>query len=191
MIKLIIAVTLVVTGCFFGSIIDFSEQDIKGKENVIFNSSFEEGEFAADPIPLGWIILNDMQSCVSSDLENFNSVQRSLLISHPHKKINLVSESFPLDPDGIYFSRCFLKTNYQSNQAVEILFVAFDSKGKQVNKYKTKAYPQENWTKVVMTASFFKPNARFGRIIISFPARPDKVFWLDDVESYNMYNIQK
>lgn len=191
MIKLIIAVTLVITGCFFGSIIDFSEQDIGRKENEIFNSGFEEGEFDTDPIPLGWTVLNDLKNTVSADTVVFNSGQRSLKISHPHKKINLISESFPIDPEGVYFSRCFLKTNYQSNQAVEILFVAFDSKGKQVNKYKTKIYPQENWTKAVMTASFFKPNAHFGRIIISFPNRPDKVFWLDDVESYNVYRIKK
>jgi hypothetical protein len=191
MIKFILAVALITAGCFFGSIIDFSEQDIKGKENEVFNSSFEEGEFEVDRIPLGWNVLNDLKNTISSDTEVFNSGKRSFKISHPKKRITLISESFPIDPEGVYYSRCSLKTNYKSNHAVEILFVAFDAKGKQVNKYKAKGYPDENWSKVMMTTGFFKSNARFGRIIISFPNRQDKIFWLDDVESYMMYQIQK
>jgi len=191
MIKLIIAVALVTAGCFFGSIIDFSEQDIKGKENVIFNSGFEVGNFDVEPIPVGWTALNVQEELISSDLDIFSSGQRSLRIDHPNKKINLISESFPIDPEAVYFTRCYLKANYQSNHAVEVLFVAFDSKGKQVNKFKTKGYPIEDWTKVMLTTGFFKPTARFGRIIITFPNRPDKVFWVDDVESYDVYTIQK
>jgi len=191
MIKLILAVAVITSSCFFGSIIDFSEHDLDGKENKILNSGFEEVDVDANPIPLGWTILNDLENTISTDTEIFNSGNRSLKISHPKKKISIISESFPINSEAIFFSRCFIKTNYKSNHAVNILFIAFNSEGKQVSKFNAKGYPKENWTEVVLTTGFFKPDAQFGRIVITFPNRADKVYWLDDVESFDVYKIQK
>ena len=102
-----------------------------------------------------------------------------------------ISDSFPIDPESVYFTRCLIKSNYKSNHAVTIRFLAFDSKGKQLNKFTEKYYPDTDWTTMRLTTGFFKTAARFGRIVVSFPSKPDKVFWLDDLESYSVYRIQK
>jgi hypothetical protein len=72
-----------------------------------------------------------------------------------------------------------------------IRFLAFNAKGKRVNKFSNKGYPKEDWTQIDLTSGFLNSTARFGRIIISIPKKPDKIFWIDDVESYNVYKIQK
>ncbi|MCF7793999.1 MAG: hypothetical protein K9N09_07135 [Candidatus Cloacimonetes bacterium] len=191
MFRLGFVLVIFISGCVFGSISDFSEADIKGSQNEIYNSSFEIiSEQDEYELP-GWILLDNSESFVSIVNSDFNSGQYSLKISKPNQKINLVSDSFPIDPESVYFNRLFVKTNYKSNHFIEIQFVAFDANGKKINDFETKYYPDDIWTKATLTTGFFKQNVRFARIIITIPARDDKVFWLDDIESYKVYKIQK
>ena len=80
MIKLIIAIVLIISGCFFGSIIDFTEKDIAGKQNEMFNSSFEVmmklTHFIIRFTPLG--ILGIVVGVVAEQRENLVEVLGSL-----------------------------------------------------------------------------------------------------------------
>ncbi len=182
---------MILAGCVFGSISQFTEADIKQSQNEIYNSNFEilpdseTGELA------GWTLMENSIDHISLVMDEFQSGEFSLKIANPAKKISLISDSFPIDPESVYYTRCYIKNNYKSNHPVELHFVAFNTAGKKMNSYKTHIYPDAVWTKAVLTAGFFKQEVRFARVIITFPARDDKVYWLDDVESYNIYKIQK
>ncbi|HHE64980.1 MAG: hypothetical protein B1H06_01040 [Candidatus Cloacimonas sp. 4484_143] len=191
MLRVVIALSVIISGCVFGSIMQFSEIDIKDAENTVFNSSFEIKNSEDSKLPDGWMALDELENTVSWDNQNSASGERSLKIAHARKKVNIISDSFPIDPESVYFTRCLIKSNYKSNHAVTIRFLAFDSKGKQLNKFTEKYYPDTDWTTMRLTTGFFKTAARFGRIVVSFPSKPDKVFWLDDLESYSVYRIQK
>ncbi|HPR17242.1 MAG TPA: hypothetical protein PLD62_03245 [Candidatus Cloacimonadota bacterium] len=183
------ALLLILTGCVFGSIANFSEDDIKNNENEIYNSGFESISTEAEME--GWTVLEDYSSVLSLVNDDFHTGKISLKISHPKERISIISDSFPIDPDAVYFSRCYVKSNYKSNLPVRLHFVVFDAAGKQLNTFQKKGYPDNVWSDISLNAGFFKPAARFARVFVSLPAREDKIFWLDDVESFKVYKIQK
>ncbi|MBT3756252.1 MAG: hypothetical protein HOK80_00575 [Candidatus Cloacimonetes bacterium] len=189
--KIILALFIILSSCFWGSVMDFSEQDIKDNENEVFNSSFENGEFDPLKLPDNWFLLEDTSKHVIWDSENPHTGSKSLKIEHPKDKINIISDAFPVDADYVYYSRLFVKTNYNSNQSITIRFLAFDAKGKRVSKFSNSGLPKQDWAQIDITSGFLKSTARFGRIIISIPRKSDKIYWLDDIESYAVYRIQK
>ena len=189
--KLIIGVIVILTSCYFGSIMRFSEKDIGDTVNAVINPSFEDGEYNSETLPEEWMVLNDAAEKVFWDDNYKRTDSKSLRVEYPDDKINIISDAFPINPEYVYYSRCFLRTNYRSNHSVIIRFLAFNAKGKRVNKFSNKGYPKEDWTQIDLTSGFLNSTARFGRIIISIPKKPDKIFWIDDVESYNVYKIQK
>ena len=191
MLKIIVALSIIISGCVFGSISNFSEKDIKDAENVVFNSSFELGNTDETKVPEGWMVLDELENTVSWDKNTAFGGEKCLKISHAKTKVSIISDAFPIDPASVYFTKCMMKSNYKSNHAVTFRFLAFDSKGKQVNKFSEKYYPETDWATMGLTTGFFKTSARFGRIVISFPSKSDKVFWVDDLESYSVYRIQK
>ena len=189
--KLVIIVMMILTSCFFGSIMHFSEKDIADAVNVVINSSFEDGKFNSEALPEEWMVLDDAAEKIIWDDNNMHTGSKCLRIEYPDHKLNIISDAFPINPEYIYYSRCFLRTNYQSNHPIIIRFLAFNAKGKRVNKFSNKGYPKEDWTQIDLTSGFLNSTARFGRIIITLPKKPDKLFWIDDVESYSVYKIQK
>jgi hypothetical protein len=52
--KLIIGVIVILTSCFFGSIMHFSEKDIGDTVNTVINPSFEDGEYNSETLPEKW-----------------------------------------------------------------------------------------------------------------------------------------
>lgn len=191
MLNFIAIVAVIISSCVFGSISEFSEEDIKNKNNVVLNSSFENGEFNKNKLPSNWTSLDNNSEFIVWDDEHAHSGTKSLRTDFPTNNLNIISDAFSIDPESVYYTRCFVKTNYKSNHQIYIRFLAFNNKGEKVNKFSSKLYPKEDWTKAELTTGFFKNSAKFGRIIISIPDRDDKVFWMDDVESYKVYKIQK
>ncbi|MDA3813422.1 MAG: hypothetical protein PF570_04130 [Candidatus Cloacimonetes bacterium] len=189
--KIIIALLVVLSSCFFGSVMDFSEKDINEKENEVYNTSFEDGEYDPQKLPDGWFLLEDTFDYVSWNNETAYTGSKSLKVQYPKDKINIISDAFPIDADHVYYSRIFVKTNYNSNQSITIRFLAFNSKGKRVSKFSENGLPKQEWTQIDITSGFLNSTARFGRIIISIPKKSDKLYWLDDIESYAVYRIQK
>ena len=189
--KIIIVLFVFLSSCFLGTVMDFSEKDINGKENEVYNTSFENGEFASNEVPDGWSLLDNKSDYIVWDNEISRTGLKSLKVQHPKNKINLISDAFPIDANYVYYSRFFVKTNYDSNQLITIRFLAFDVNGNRVSKFSENDIPKQNWTQIDITSGFLKSTARFGRIIISIPKKSDKIYWLDDIESYAVYKIQK
>ncbi|MDP8203053.1 MAG: hypothetical protein P9L95_00820 [Candidatus Tenebribacter mawsonii] len=189
--KIILALFIILSSCFFGSVMNFSEKDIKSNENEVFNTSFESGDYDSQKLPESWFLLEDTSDYITWDNENPHTGSKSLKVEYPKDKINIISDAFPVDADQVYYSRLFVKTNYNSNQSITIRFLAFDAKGKRVSKFSKTGLPKQDWTQIDITSGFLKSTARFGRIIISIPIKSDKIYWLDDIESYAVYRIQK
>ena len=189
--KIIFTLVVFLSSCFFGTVMDFSEKDINGKENEVYNASFENGEYDPDEIPVGWSLLDNKSGYILWDNEVSRTGLKSLRIQNPKDKINIISDAFQIDADHVYYSRFFVKTNYDSNQLITIRFLAFDANGNRVSKFSENDLPKQDWTQIDITSGFLKSTARFGRIIISIPKKPDKIYWLDDIESYAVYRIQK
>jgi len=189
--KIVIALMVILSSCFFGSVMNFSEKDINGKKNEVYNSSFEKGEFNPNILPEGWSLLKEASDYISWDNELSRTGSNCIKVEHSEDKINIVSDAFPIAADQIYYSRFFVKANYNSNHLITIRFVAFDANGKRVSKFSENGLPQKDWTQIDITSGFLKSTARFGRVIISIPSKSDKIYWIDDVESYAVYRIQK
>jgi len=189
--KIILALFIILSSCFWGSVMKFSEKDIKDSVNEVLNSSMENGEFDPETLPDKWFLLEGTTDFITWDNSTFHTGSKSLKIENPKENINIISDAFPVDADYVYYSRLFVKTNYNSNQHITIRFVAFDVKGKRVSKFSDRGLPKQDWTQVDITSGFLKSTARFGRIIISIPRKSDKIYWLDDIESYAVYRIQK
>lgn len=189
--KIIVALLIILSGCFFGSVMNFSEKDIKGKENEVYNTSFEDGEYSSNKLPDGWSLLKSDSDYIFWDNETSRTGAKCLKVEHLKDKINIISDAFPIDADYIYYSRFFVRTNYDSNHLITIRFIAFDTKGNKVSKFSENGLPKKEWTQIDITSGFLKSTARFGRIIISIPSKSDKIYWLDDIESYAVYRIQK
>jgi hypothetical protein len=189
--KIVLALLVILSSCFFGSVMNFSEKDIKDNENEVLNTSFENGEYDPQKLPDGWFLLEDTSNYITWDNENSHTGSKSLKIEYPRDKINIISDAFLIDADQVYYSCLYVKTNYNSNQPITIRFLAFDSKGKRVSEFSNNGLPKQDWTQIDITSGFLKSTARFGRIIISIPKKSDKIYWLDDIGSYAVYRIQK
>ena len=179
------------SGCFFGSLSQFSDEEIAGKENLIPNSGFEEGTYNYDILPEHWLIVNKPHFEIFWDRTNGFAGEKSLKIQSPSEEINLFSDAFNIDPGAIYYSRCFVKSNRQNAAPVTLYFLAFNLEGKKVNRFSSKIIPKQEWTEINLSSGFLKGDALFGRVVISFPKSKDVTYWIDNVETYEVYKLRK
>ena len=94
------------SGCFFGSLSQFSDEEIAGKENLIPNSGFEEGTYNYDILPEHWLIVNKPHFEIFWDRTNGFAGEKSLKIQSPSEEINLFSDAFNIDTGAINYYRC-------------------------------------------------------------------------------------
>ena len=179
--------TILLLGC--STISDFSEKDIRGKENLVLNSGFEEGIYHVNSIPKNWTILNKPDGVISWVEQTAHNSSRSLKAAYPPEEVNIISDSFPIDAVSVHYSQCFVKADRPTQSQIGMRFLAFDSKGKKLNQYSKKITPKMDWTKIELTSSFFKPNVKYGRIMITIPRKSSTIFWLDDVRTYDVHRL--
>ncbi len=182
---------LVLAGCFSGFVMNFSEKDIKNEKNVLVNPSFENGFYSYNEIPEGWMVMDKPNGTIFWDKDVHNSGEKSLKIENPRKTIRLISDSFVINPGAVYYIRAFVKSDRITSKQITLQFIVFDKEGKKVNVFGKKFFIEDKWTKLSLTAGFFKSSAKFARIIISIPRKPDVTFWIDDVEVYNIHSFMK
>jgi hypothetical protein len=171
------------------TISDFSEKDIKGKENSILNSGFEEGIYHINSVPVNWTVLNKPSGVISWVEQTAHNSSRSMKIAYPPEEVSIISDSFPVDATSVHYSQCFIKADRPTQSQVGMRFLAFDAKGKKLNQYSKKITPKMDWTKIELTSSFFKPNVKYGRIVITIPRKSNTIFWLDNVRSYDVHRL--
>ncbi len=184
-----LAIIFIISSCFYGSISDFSEEDINGQKNELYNPSFEEGEYAAVNMPTGWVALDAKPHDIVWDNEFAKDGGKSLRID-ANKKIVLVSEAFSLKPNNVYYSRVFARTQDEFTQNVSISFVTFNKNGKKLDKFSITHQVGNKWEPVNITTGFFKGSAVFGRVVITVNTRSGHPVWLDQTGSYMVYEIK-
>jgi len=178
----------IIAGCYYGSISDFSETDIVGLENGLHNPSFEDGEYAPDHLPSGWISLDAKAGELVWDNSVSKDQARSLRVEEDGK-VALVSEAFDIKPSNVYYSRVFTKGD-RISQKVTISFVTFNKNGKKLDKFSESHNVLGEWIPVSITTGFFDGAAVFGRLIITIDSKSGYNLWLDDAGSYVVYEIK-
>jgi len=174
-----------------GSIPDMTRDDIGNKENLILNSSFEFGQYDPGLIPFGWFtVVNETRNIfwVGNEAQ---SGSKSIKVKTSAESIEIISESFPINPSNIYYLQCFLKSLKSKHAAVNLAFMAFDKKGKKVNYYYDTIYPEDIWTKLSFRTGFLDDKARYARVIVILPQSAGTDFWIDSVECFVAHKFTK
>lgn len=190
-IFLFFIVLIILSGCFFQTLSQFSEDDIIGKKNKIPNSGFEDGIFGYEKTPDKWLIVNKPENLIFWENGIHHNGEKCLKIKNPNQKINIFSDAINIYPEDIYYTRCFVRADKSSNASITLLFLAFNITGKRVNRFVKKIKPGEEWSQIELVTGYFKNSALFGRVVISIPKKSGITFWIDDVESYKVYKFRK
>ena len=185
----LLIIIALLSGCAFGTISRFSEKDTEGKTNVIANSSFEEGEYYSTNIPEGWVVSNEMENSIIWEEEAHDESDRCLKIQNSEQKTNLISDEFIINSQSVYYTKCHIKSEKPTSEPVKLYLLAFDKKGNKVNEYCQEVVLDTQWNLVELTSGFFNQDAVVGHILISIPEDKDNVYWIDDVESYNVHKF--
>lgn len=186
---LLTAITLGLASCYFGSISDFSEIDIVGLPNELYNPSLELGDYQSEFLPSGWLSLDSKPGDLIWDNEIFRDEKKSIRVQSG-RKVSIISEAFNINPTHVYYSRIFAKSKDKSSSPVTISFVAFDKKGKKVDKFSNTLFISDSWKPVNITTGFFKGSAVFGRLVITVDSKKVNPIWLDEAGCYKVYEIK-
>ncbi len=179
------------SGCFSGFVMNLSDKDLQESQNVLSNPSFEDGLYSYESIPPNWMVMDKPSNTVFWDKEVANGGEKSLKIQRPLSSVKIISDSFPIDPGAVYYVQASVKTDNITSKQVALEFFVFDKEGNKLNVFKRKFYVQDKWTKLKLTAGFFKSNAKFARVIVIIPRKPDVTFWVDDINAYNIHSFMK
>jgi len=189
--KLAYFLVLFLTGCVFGSSLQFSSKDIEGKESILLNGSFENGEFNADNFPENWVLMNkeDNSNIIWDDKEAING-SKSLKIYPNKSKVLLISDSFPVVMTNAYYTNFFIKSDIIDNNKISVNFITFDENGEKKESNKLSKIPTKEWKSYHFSSAFFSKNTKFARIIIEIPASKSKTVWIDDVATFDIYKFK-
>lgn len=190
MIKTSILLFLIISTLSCSTIPEITETNIANKENLILNSGFELGKMEADALPLGWFtVTNDKD--ISWDTNVYRSGDRSIKITTSKESVEIVSESFPISPNNVYYLQCYVTSLKPLPSSVELVFMTFDKKGKKIDNYSELSFLEESWTKIDFRTGFLNDHSRFARVIVILPNEVGSVFWIDDVECYVAHSFTK
>ncbi|MCD6182023.1 MAG: hypothetical protein J7K89_06525 [Candidatus Cloacimonetes bacterium] len=181
---------LLVLGCSFNTVPRYSVEDTVGNPDLVFNGSFEVGIPQKTALPPHWYVYDQPEGVVQWQQTDGHDQPRCLHILHPDKPVDIVSDAFLVSTHDVYLLRAFVRTDGTGNAPVTVRFWGFNSAGKKINKFTEKFVPDTQWKEVSVTAGFLKPNAMFGRVIITIPAGKED-YWLDDVTCNQVYKFKK
>ncbi|MCD4651463.1 MAG: hypothetical protein K8S56_06730 [Candidatus Cloacimonetes bacterium] len=190
------AIAFILSGCFFGSTLVFTEEDASGRENLVFNADLEGGEFEnnrpEDSLPLGWMVMplkGDKKTTIRWDNLEAHNGTRSIRVDTDDTNISLISEAFEIKPRSAYYTRFYMKLNGDDQLGIKAVLAAFDEHGQMLNETRHRQTIADGWTKVEFSAAFFKKNAKFARIIVQIDTGRNYRLWIDDFASYEVYRF--
>ena len=188
---LLILLSLVMTSCFFGSTLNFTEEDAAGKPNLVPNGDMENGLYGIykrEALPEHWMVLQTPRQpdAAAWEASQGSDDSRCIRLYAGPTQLSLISESFDISPQKGYYNCVWLKTDTRNMEEVECRFIAFDADGNTVNQFSQRVSPGKSWQKVEFNAAFFKKTARYGRIMIVLPPQPERKVWVDGVSSFNV-----
>ena len=183
--------TLLLTSCFFGSTLNFDEEDAQGLPNLVPNGDLEEGLYGVykrENLPEHWMILQNPRDPEATAWEADRGLgdSRCLRLMAGSTRLTLISDSFEIYPTAAYYNHIWVKTDIDTGEEIECRFIAFDENSETVNQFTVNIVPKTTWKKVEFNAAFFKKTARFGRLMVVLPPQSGRRVWVDGIGSYNV-----
>ncbi len=195
LIVLLCAVSLL-AGCFFGSTLNFTEADAEGKENVVINGGFENGVYGVynpNSLPADWMVMRSDQSLSEVNWMDTGAAEGSRCIKIKGEKntVSLISESFPIEPFTAYYNKLQMRASRDTDDRIECFFIVFDENGKKLEQDIHDVTIDNQWQKVEFSSAVYNNYARFARIIITINSTSDRLIWVDDVCSYQVFRFNE
>ncbi|GEM_PF-4800458 len=184
---LLILSLFLLAGCFFGSTLNVSQDDVRGKPNLVVNGDMEEGLYGIykrEALPEHWMVLPHVDNATAWEETQGQAGSRCIRLQAGSTRFSLISDSFPITASAAYYNRLWLKTDHDNGEEVEVRFMVFDDAGNTLNQFTQRVEPATDWTLVEFSTSFFKKTARFGRIMLVIPPQAQRYIWVDGVGSY-------
>ncbi len=168
----------------------FPGKNLNGEKNIINNPSFEIASLGSDSFPASWTSLDGQEDNIYTVDKSRDNIGKCLKIEKCNGYARLISDSFEIDAQAVYFTRCYVKSTNYNREPVILHFFAFDADGNKVNDFKTEIIIKENWTPIELTTGFFANSASVARLGISIPeCSQNTAYWVDDVGSYNIHKF--
>ncbi len=191
-----ILIAVLFAGCFFGSTLNFTAADAEGKPNVVANPGFENGVYGVynpNSLPADWMVMR-----TNNDLSEVNWVDtgayeggRCLRIKGEKNTVSVISESFAVEPFTAHYNQIWLRASRESGDRIECFFIVFDEDGKKLDQDIHVVTIDEDWQKIEFNSAIYNNYARFARIIVTINSTSDRIVWIDDVGSYQVYRFNE
>jgi hypothetical protein len=188
--RIFVIVPLFILACRFSTLPQYGPQDIGEKPSVVTNGGFEVGMPDETAMPPSWFLYDQPQDAIVWQESGGNFNPRCVQVHATAKAVDIVSDAFPVSTHNVYLVRAFMRSAAEHPRPITLQFWGFDITGKIINRYSEKILPSDEWNDLTMTVGFLKPDAMFGRVIITVPA-DDAEYWLDDINCYNVYEFKK
>ncbi len=183
-------------GCFFGSTLNFTAADAEGKPNLIANPGFEDGVYGVynpSSLPADWMVMR-----AKSDISEVSWVdtgaiegERCIRIKGEKNTVSLISESFAVEPFTAYYNHINIRASRESGDRIECFFIVFDEEGNKLDQDIHVVTADEDWQKIEFNSAIYNSYARFARIIITINSTSDRILWIDDVGSYQVFRFNE
>lgn len=167
--------------------------DVKGRENLITNPGFEEGNYGATNCPRGWVIGANDKEWEWSDTVAHNENGKSIKIGPINKNYKAISTDYMIsvDPGKKYILTGWVKGDNSEKIMVACFWIpTFDEKGAFIENWQP---PQElrvpvkagtSWTQFRLPI-VLKPEVRKIKVQLGFNENNSKgsfSVWFDDLE---------
>jgi len=192
--RLFIFLFLILGGCYSGSTLHYMDTGEVKAPNLVANPSFEHGNQLISSAPANWYVITSSKELITPmELDSTVTLagKYSLKIPKCDQNMYLVSDAFRINPKGVFFVRCFLKSATAMKKPVKIHFWTYDSAGNKKNSFQKSLKLKPEWNQVSITAGFLKKNTAFGRIAIFIPKDTGNQIWLDDTGCYMVHELEK
>lgn len=185
---------LLLSSCFVSSSLSYSESQTENVPNLIVNPSFNP--YSLDPRTAlkGWAVDYDPPESpdgkVVIDTQVAMEGKTSLRIDASDNAVILITDPFRVVRYGGYYIRAGIKGSSSDMPEITLRFITFKENGKIFNRFRKKAKPQEDWSKVSISAGFIRPGVNAGRVAIMIPPFKDGSIWIDDVGCWKVHHFR-
>lgn len=187
-------VALLLSSCFVGSSLRFTEADIEDSRNLLLNPGFAPYSFSGEDALRGWNIHVEPPS------KEFDKVRidpslalegdTALKISASERDVILISEPFKVRRYGGYYSRVMIHSDSPDAPQISMQMITFREDGKITNRFKSKTRLSEEWNRLAISAGFLRPGVSWGRLSITIPPFEEGSVWLDDAGCWEVHGFK-
>lgn len=193
-IILLILMSLILSSCFMGSSLLFTESEIQDNPNLVMNPGFDAYSFAGKDALRGWTIYTKPEDSefdkIRIDPMHFTEGDTSLRIDASDRDVVIISDSFEVRRYGGYFARIKFKTDSPNPPLTRFRMTTFKGNGKITNRFRKRMKLSKEWDTAAISAGFLKPGVKFARVSIYIPAFSEGSIWIDDVGCWEVHGFR-